>query len=96
MRLVARDRSISCTPYPVESPLISCPCCLCAIVLLQLSYLELIHLFVETLDAYFGNVCELDIVFNFQQVYRMLDELINGGEILEISKRAIYKYVTGC
>ena len=27
------------------------------------------------------------------QVYRMLDELINGGEILEISKRAVYKYV---
>ncbi len=23
--------------------------------------------------------------------YRMLDELINGGEIVEISKRAIYK-----
>ena len=40
---------------------------------------------------YFGNVCELDIVFNFQQVYRMLDELIIGGEVLEISKRAIYK-----
>eukprot|EP00750_Incisomonas_marina_P018592 INCI3032.1.p1 GENE.INCI3032.1~~INCI3032.1.p1 ORF type:complete len:153 (+),score=28.27 INCI3032.1:271-729(+) len=58
----------------------------------ELSYLELIHLFVETLDEFFGNVCELDIVFNFQQVYRMLDELINGGEIVEISKRAIYKY----
>jgi hypothetical protein len=48
---------------------------------------------VETLDAYFGNVCELDIVFNFQQVYRMLDELISGGEVLETSKRAINKCV---
>lgn len=28
-------------------------------------YLCHIHLFVEVLDAFFGNVCELDIVFNF-------------------------------
>ena len=34
----------------------------------ELSHLELIHLFVETLDKYFGNVCELDIVFHFQKV----------------------------
>ena len=31
----------------------------------ELSYLEIIHLFVELLDSYFSNVCELDIVFNF-------------------------------
>jgi hypothetical protein len=34
---------------------------------------KLIHLFVETLDQYFGNVCELDIVFNFNKVYGILD-----------------------
>ncbi len=27
-----------------------------------------IHLFVEMLDLYFGNVCELDLVFNFHKV----------------------------
>ena len=34
----------------------------------ELAYLESIHLFVETLDMYFGNVCELDLVFNFNKV----------------------------
>ena len=34
----------------------------------ELSYLESIHLFVEMLDRYFGNVCELDLVFNFHKV----------------------------
>jgi AP-2 complex subunit sigma-1 len=34
----------------------------------ELSYLEGIHLFVEMLDRYFGNVCELDLVFNFHKV----------------------------
>lgn len=49
----------------------------------------MIHLFVETLDQYFGNVCELDIVFNFNKVYGILDELIVGGEILETAKETI-------
>jgi len=35
----------------------------------ELSYLETIHLFVELLDSYFSNVCELDIVFSFNKVY---------------------------
>lgn len=30
--------------------------------------LELIHLLVEVLDGYFGNVCELDLVFHFDKV----------------------------
>jgi hypothetical protein len=34
----------------------------------ELAYLEGIHLFVEMLDRYFGNVCELDLVFNFHKV----------------------------
>ena len=29
---------------------------------------QMIHLFVEILDRYFGNVCELDIIFNFHKV----------------------------
>jgi len=51
----------------------------------ELSCLEAIHLFVETLDRYFGNVCELDLVFNFHKTYMILDEFILGGEILETS-----------
>ena len=45
-----------------------------------------IHLFVEVLYAFFGTVCELDIVFNFYKVYMIMDEMFIGGEIQEISK----------
>ena len=31
----------------------------------------MIHLFVEILDRYFGNVCELDIIFNFHKASRL-------------------------
>lgn len=34
----------------------------------SLAWLEAIHLFVEVLDSFFGNVCELDLVFNFYKV----------------------------
>lgn len=37
----------------------------------ELAYLESIHLFVELLDEFFRNVCELDIVFNFNKVRRL-------------------------
>lgn len=43
----------------------------------------------ENLDQYFGNVCELDIVFNFHKVYGILDEIIVGGEVLETAKDVI-------
>ncbi|GAY42922.1 hypothetical protein CUMW_070700 [Citrus unshiu] len=33
----------------------------------ELAYLECIHLFVEILDHFFSNVCELDLVFNFHK-----------------------------
>ena len=57
----------------------------------ELASLELIHLFVETLDKYFGSVCELDVVYNFHKVYTVLDELLVGGEIVETSKINIFK-----
>lgn len=37
----------------------------------ELSILELIHLFVEVLDGYFGNVCELDLVFHFDKALEL-------------------------
>ena len=42
----------------------------------ELAYLESIHLFVEVLDHFFNNVCELDLVFNFHKVYMVIDEFI--------------------
>ena len=44
---------------------------------------------VQLLDHYFGNVCELDLVFGFHKVYCILDEFIIGGEVQETSKRVI-------
>lgn len=55
----------------------------------ELLAMESIHLFVELMDQYFSNVCELDIVFHFNKVYSLLDELILGGEIQETSKKVI-------
>lgn len=51
--------------------------------------MEAIHLFVEVLDAYFGNVCELDLVFNFYKVYEILDEMFTAGELMESSKAVV-------
>jgi hypothetical protein len=55
----------------------------------ELAYLEFIQLFVEVLDHYFGEVKELDLIFNFNMVYAILDEMIIGGEIMETSKQKI-------
>ncbi|KAJ3066146.1 hypothetical protein HDU98_010535 [Podochytrium sp. JEL0797] len=54
----------------------------------ELLTLEIIHRYVEVLDKWFQNVCELDIIFNFQQAYTILDELLIGGELQESSKRS--------
>ncbi|XP_030008922.1 AP-1 complex subunit sigma-3a [Sphaeramia orbicularis] len=52
----------------------------------ELLTLEVLHRYVELLDKYFGNVCELDIIFNFEKAYFILDEFLMGGEIQETSK----------
>ncbi|KAJ3194004.1 AP-1 adaptor complex sigma subunit Aps1 [Irineochytrium annulatum] len=49
----------------------------------ELLCLEIIHRYVEVLDKWFLNVCELDIIFNFQQAYTIMDELLIGGELQE-------------
>eukprot|EP01086_Lenisia_limosa_P005549 TRINITY_DN2257_c0_g1_i1.p1 TRINITY_DN2257_c0_g1~~TRINITY_DN2257_c0_g1_i1.p1 ORF type:complete len:143 (+),score=29.85 TRINITY_DN2257_c0_g1_i1:56-484(+) len=57
----------------------------------DLLMLETIHLFVEILDSYFGNVCELDLVFQFFKVFAALDEVIVGGEVMETNINTILK-----
>ena len=47
----------------------------------ELMVLEVMHHYVELLDRYFGNVCELDIIFNFHSAYFLLDEIILGGHV---------------
>jgi AP-1 complex subunit sigma 1/2 len=38
----------------------------------ELLTLEIIHRYVEVLDKWFLNVCELDIIFNFQHAYMII------------------------
>ena len=38
-------------------------------------------------------VCELDIIFNFEKAYFMLDELMVGGEVCETSKKNVLKAI---
>ncbi|KAK9834723.1 hypothetical protein WJX74_008650 [Apatococcus lobatus] len=59
----------------------------------ELITLEIIHHFVEILDKYFGNVCELDLIFNFHKAYFMLDEMLIAGELQEPSKKAITRVI---
>ncbi|MCO5559327.1 hypothetical protein L7F22_012924 [Adiantum nelumboides] len=60
----------------------------------ELVTLEIIHRYVEILDRYFGNVCELDLIFNFQKAYAILDELIIAGEMQESSKKSVLRVVS--
>jgi len=60
----------------------------------ELLALEVIHHFVEILDRYFGNVCELDLIFNFHRAYYILDEVMLSGELQETSKKAVIRFVS--
>lgn len=55
----------------------------------ELSILEFIHALVETLDKYFENVCELDIMFNLERAHFILDEMVMCGKIVETNKTNI-------
>lgn len=49
----------------------------------ELGILDLIQVFVETLDKCFENVCELDLIFHVDKVHWILAELCIGGMVLE-------------
>ena len=51
--------------------------------------LEFIHNLVETLDKYFENVCELDIMFNIEKAHFIIDEMVMSGYIVETNKASI-------
>jgi len=55
----------------------------------ELAMLDLIQVYVETLDRVFENVCELDLIFNSPKAYTVLDETIVGGLVLEINSQKI-------
>jgi len=50
----------------------------------ELGILDLIQVFVESLDRSFPNVCELDLIFNFPECHVILSEVVSGsGLVLE-------------
>uniref|UniRef100_A0A3Q3X2G3 AP complex mu/sigma subunit domain-containing protein n=1 Tax=Mola mola TaxID=94237 RepID=A0A3Q3X2G3_MOLML len=59
----------------------------------ELLALEVIHRYVELLDKYFGNVCELDIIFNFEKAYFILDEFLMAGDVQETSKQIVNRCI---
>ena len=60
----------------------------------ELITLEIVHRYVEQMDKYYGNVCELDIIFNFQKAYFILDELLLAGEMQESSKKNVLRVIS--
>ncbi|KAK4956180.1 Sigma-adaptin 3A [Elasticomyces elasticus] len=48
-----------------------------------LALLDLIQVFVEALDRLFENVCELDLIFNFEVLHAVLGEMVVGGIVVE-------------
>lgn len=61
----------------------------------ELISLEIIHRLVEALDRFFGNVCELDLIFNFEDAYAVVDEMIGGhGGVVEMGLRTIVNGIT--
>jgi hypothetical protein len=45
------------------------------------------------MDKYYGNVCELDIIFSFTKAYYILDELLLAGELQESSKKNVLRCI---
>ncbi|MCJ1329406.1 Sigma-adaptin 3A [Thelotrema lepadinum] len=58
-----------------------------------LALLDLIQVFVEALDRLFENVCELDLIFNFETLHAVLGEMIVGGVVVETGLEKIVKGV---
>ncbi|XP_039247701.1 AP-3 complex subunit sigma-1-like [Styela clava] len=55
----------------------------------ELGILDLIQVFVETLDRCFENVCELDLIFHVDKVHFILSEIVMGGMVLETNMNEI-------
>ncbi|KAL1774681.1 AP-3 complex subunit sigma-2 [Sigmodon hispidus] len=55
----------------------------------ELGILDLIQVFVETLDKCFENVCELDLIFHMDKVHYILQEVVMGGMVLETNMNEI-------
>lgn len=55
----------------------------------ELAILDLIQTFVEALDRCFTEVSELDLIFNWQTLESVLEEIIQGGMVIETNVNKI-------
>eukprot|EP01138_Halocafeteria_seosinensis_P004110 gb/GECG01004202.1/.p1 GENE.gb/GECG01004202.1/~~gb/GECG01004202.1/.p1 ORF type:complete len:181 (+),score=19.54 gb/GECG01004202.1/:1-543(+) len=60
----------------------------------ELGIVDLIQVFVESLDKYFGHVCELHLIFHTDKVHYILDEIVMGGMVVETNSSEILTSVT--
>mmetsp|Transcript_29376 Transcript_29376/g.83619 ORF Transcript_29376/g.83619 Transcript_29376/m.83619 type:complete len:159 (+) Transcript_29376:70-546(+) len=59
----------------------------------ELGLLEFIHTLVETMDRWAGSICELDIMYQLEQVHFLLDEMVMNGCIVETNKHNILRHI---
>ena len=48
----------------------------------------------ETLDKYFGNVCELDLMYHFDKAHYIIDEMIMNGCIVDTNRSNVLNPLT--
>jgi hypothetical protein len=54
-----------------------------------LTLLDLIHVFVESLDYLFEDVCELDLIFNFETLHAVLGEMIVSEVVVKVGREKV-------
>jgi|EP00979_Chaetoceros_neogracilis_P017552 AP-4 complex subunit sigma-1 len=59
----------------------------------ELGLLEFIHNLVEIMDKWAGSICELDIMYQLEEVHFILDEMVMNGFIVETCKGATLKSI---
>eukprot|EP00560_Eucampia_antarctica_P007013 CAMPEP_0197830194 /NCGR_PEP_ID=MMETSP1437-20131217/6789_1 /TAXON_ID=49252 ORGANISM="Eucampia antarctica, Strain CCMP1452" /NCGR_SAMPLE_ID=MMETSP1437 /ASSEMBLY_ACC=CAM_ASM_001096 /LENGTH=136 /DNA_ID=CAMNT_0043432407 /DNA_START=149 /DNA_END=559 /DNA_ORIENTATION=- len=57
----------------------------------ELGMLEFIHTLVETMDKWAGSICELDIMYQLEQVHFLVNEMVMNGYIVETNRINILK-----
>lgn len=59
----------------------------------ELGLLEFIHTLVETMDRWAGSICELDIMYQLEQVHFLLDEMVMNGYVVETNKSNVLRSI---
>ena len=59
----------------------------------ELGLLEFIHTLVKTMDRWAGSICELDIMYQLEQVHFLLDEMVMNGYVVDTNKRNVLRSI---